>query len=278
MLFQFLPRLSDDEYAALEKSIIEHGIQVPILVDENKSVIDGHHRKEIADRFGIDCPRRFAMDLTDEQKRTLALSLNLDRRHLNREQKRELIEKSLKADPHLSNRQHAERVSASHHTVGAVRDELEGRGQIAHVDQRTDSLGRQQPAHIEPLVNTETGEASDDYVTDQADLDAPFEDATDDEIEEAFTAAREQGDVSHQGVVNNLPAHEPQSPPKPRRTPLPDAFWRATYDLGKVTERLERLHEDDRFERNKNEVAARNRSYLVQAQERLAALLGDLPN
>ena len=51
MLYQFLPRLSDDEYTSLEKSIREHGIQVPIVVDENGSVIDGHHRKEIADRL-----------------------------------------------------------------------------------------------------------------------------------------------------------------------------------------------------------------------------------
>lgn len=53
MLFQFLPRLSDDEYTALEKSIREHGVQVPITVDENRSVIDGHHRKEIAERLGF---------------------------------------------------------------------------------------------------------------------------------------------------------------------------------------------------------------------------------
>lgn len=163
MLFQFLPRLSDDEYAALEKSIVEHGIQVPIIVDENRSVIDGHHRKEIADRLGIECPRRFAMDLDETQKRTLALSLNLDRRHLNREQKRELIQKSLKADPQLSDREHAKRTGASPTTVGTTRTRLEDSGDVSKLDTRTDSLGRQQPAHVEPLVNTETGEVADDF-------------------------------------------------------------------------------------------------------------------
>lgn len=161
MLFQFLPRLTDDEYSALESSIREHGIQVPILVDENKSIIDGHHRAEIAERLGIECPRRFAIDLTDEQKRTLALSLNVDRRHLSRDQRRELIASSVMADPHLSNRQHAERTGVDHKTVGSVRTELESRGEIPHVAERTDSAGRVQPASRTPESVAEQGSGAD---------------------------------------------------------------------------------------------------------------------
>lgn len=172
MLYQFLPRLSDDEYAALEQSIREHGVQVPILVDENRAIIDGHHRKEIADRLGVDCPRRFAMDLTDEQKRTLALSLNLDRRHLNREQKRELVERSLEADPHLSDRQHAERTGVSPSTVGSRRADMEQDGRLSNLDSRVSADGRErpasQPARIGPAVDTETGEVSDDYLPNDA--------------------------------------------------------------------------------------------------------------
>lgn len=164
MLYQFLPRLSDDEYTSLEKSIREHGIQVPIVVDENGSVIDGHHRKEIADRLGLPCPRNTARDLDETGKRTLACSLNLDRRHLNREQKREVIAKSLMADPQLSNRQHAERVGASHVTVGAIRQDMESTGQIDQSETRLSADGRERPAtQPTPAV---------DYVTDQADLDA----------------------------------------------------------------------------------------------------------
>ncbi|WP_336647568.1 ParB N-terminal domain-containing protein [Microbacterium sp. MMO-10] len=76
MLYQFMPRLSDDEYAKLEQSIREHGIQVPVLVDEVGSIIDGHHRREIATRLGIDCPVDVREGLSDAAKRTLALSLN----------------------------------------------------------------------------------------------------------------------------------------------------------------------------------------------------------
>lgn len=188
MLFQFLPRLSDDEYTALEKSIREHGVQVPITVDENRSVIDGHHRKEIAERLGVDCPRRFAMDLSDEQKRTLALSLNLDRRHLTREQKREVLTKSLTADPGLSDREHAKRVGVDHKTVGSRRAQLESTGEIPQSKTRTSADGRQRPA-TQPTVNTETGEVSDDYLPDAAPYGAGREEGREAHVQKSHRAA-----------------------------------------------------------------------------------------
>lgn len=169
MLFQFLPRLSDDEYAALEKSIREHGVQVPIVVDENDSVVDGHHRKEIAERLGAQCPRRSAMGLDEAQKRTLALSLNLDRRHMTREQKREVLTKSLTADPELSDREHAKRVGVAHTTVGRVRSELEATGALHQSDTRLSADGRQRPATQPDHVNTKAGEVADDYEDDDFD-------------------------------------------------------------------------------------------------------------
>lgn len=279
MLYQFLPRLSDDEYTSLEKSIREHGIQVPIVVDENGSVIDGHHRKEIADRLGIICPRNTARDLDETGKRTLACSLNLDRRHLNREQKREVIAKSLMADPQLSNRQHAERVGAHHTTVGTIRDSLESTGEISQSETRLSADGRERPATQPTPVA--------DYVTDQADLDA----APELPDEGAGTPHDSGGAEPSEDEGLSLPSPSSRSvtgldgkqytrpePQTPKRTPLTEAFWKATYDLQKVTERLERLQQDDRFDRNKNEVAARNGSYLAQAQERLAALMDALNN
>lgn len=280
MLYQFLPRLSDDEYTSLEKSIREHGIQVPIVVDENGSVIDGHHRKEIADRLGLPCPRNTARDLDETGKRTLACSLNLDRRHLNREQKREVIAKSLMADPQLSNRQHAERVGVDHKTVGSLRDALQSRGEIPHADTHFDSLGRQQPARVGPAVNTVAGEVSADYVTDQADLDAAPE-----LPDEGAATPHDSGDAEpseDEGL--SLPSPSSRSvtgqgrePQTPRRAPLPDAFWRATYDLTKVTERLGRLTQDDRFPQNAEKVATANRSDLLRASDLLHQVIDSIP-
>lgn len=280
MLYQFLPRLSDDEYTSLEKSIREHGIQVPIVVDENGSVIDGHHRKEIADRLGLPCPRNTARDLDETGKRTLACSLNLDRRHLNREQKREVIAKSLMADPQLSNRQHAERVGVDHKTVGSLRDALQSRGEIPHADTHFDSLGRQQPARVGPAVNTVAGEVSADYVTDQADLDAAPE-----LPDEGAGTPHDSGDAEpseDEGL--SLPSPSSRSvtgqgrePQTTRRAPLPDAFWRATYDLTKVTERLGRLTQDDRFPQNAEKVATANRSDLLRASDLLHQVIDSIP-
>lgn len=146
MLFQFMPRLADEEYAALESSIKEHGIQVPVILDENGSVIDGHHRKEIAERLGIDYPKRTKVGLSDTDKRTLALTLNIDRRHLSQQQKRRLVEESIKADPDLSDRAHAKRTGVSPTTVGAVREQVSNLDTSMRVDPETGEVLEAEPA------------------------------------------------------------------------------------------------------------------------------------
>jgi hypothetical protein len=77
------------------------------------------------------------------------ISANLHRRHLTPEQKRALIANLLKNAPEKSDRQIGEVAKASHHTVASVRADQEGRGQIAHVETRTDTQGRKQPARKE---------------------------------------------------------------------------------------------------------------------------------
>jgi ParB-like chromosome segregation protein Spo0J len=116
--FQSLPPLSPDEYAALEKSILDYGVLVPILVDEHDVVIDGHHRQKIAKHHDLPCPREVKTGFTDTEKRGLALSLNIDRRHLTREQRRPLADESIKADPQLSDREHGRRTGVDHKTAG----------------------------------------------------------------------------------------------------------------------------------------------------------------
>jgi hypothetical protein len=76
----------------------------------------------------------------------LALSLNVHRRHLTNEQKRELIAKVIEANPNRSDRQIAELVKRDRKTVGSVRAQMEDVGRIPHVGARTDTRGRKQPA------------------------------------------------------------------------------------------------------------------------------------
>lgn len=136
--FQALPPLSPDEYVALEKSILALGVMVPILVDDHDVVIDGHHRQKIAAHHNLHCPVEKKRGLSDAAKRTLALSLNLDRRHLTREQRRALVEESIKADPQLSDREHGRRTGVSPQTATKVRDELEESAQVEHFPERID--------------------------------------------------------------------------------------------------------------------------------------------
>lgn len=175
VLFQTMPPLSVEEYGNLEQSIKDHGIQVPVLVDEEGVVIDGHHRQKIAASLGIDCPTEPRYGLSEAEKRSLSISLNIDRRQLSREQRRSIIEASLKADPELSNREHARRVGADDKTVGTVRRDLETTAEIPQSDVRISGDGRERPAtqparpvtkftdtHKEEIfVDTETGEIVD---------------------------------------------------------------------------------------------------------------------
>src|SRR5262249_41046078 len=66
--------------------------------------------------------------------------------HLTAEQRRELIDKLIKATPEKSDRQIAETVKASPTTVGTRRAKMEAKGEVSKLDTRTDAKGVKQPA------------------------------------------------------------------------------------------------------------------------------------
>ncbi len=150
--YQLLPPLSDEAYAALRESIAEHGVLVPVEVDEEGNVLDGHHRRRAWEELraeGVrlpDYPRVVRAGLTETEKRQLVRALNLARRHLSQRERRALVADAIRDDPQASDRRIAVALGVDHKTVAAVRSELTGRGEIPHVEQRTDTLGRSQPA------------------------------------------------------------------------------------------------------------------------------------
>lgn len=89
--YQLLPCLPDDEYELLKQDIKENGIRVPIDVDEDGVILDGHHRARVAADLGITYPQRVVTGLTDQQKRDHALAVNTLRRHLTRDARREHV-------------------------------------------------------------------------------------------------------------------------------------------------------------------------------------------
>lgn len=90
--YQLMPTLAPDEYAALKADIEKRGVQVPVEYDESGAILDGHHRVMACRELGIrEWPRVVRVGMTEEQKTEHVLALNLDRRHLSREQRAELV-------------------------------------------------------------------------------------------------------------------------------------------------------------------------------------------
>lgn len=242
--FQTMPPLSPEEYQHLEASCLEHGIQVPILVDAAGAVIDGHHRQKIAQEHGLYLPTETRDTLTDAEKTTLSISLNIDRRQLSRDQRREIIAASLRADPNLSDRGHAARTGSTHPTVALVRRELE----------QVESFTTSPDAEVVPdlPVNPQTGEV---YEAGDAVHGSP----------EAPVTVTETHSVK---IVTGLDGKEYKTTPKePRRTSILDDARNAGWQLRKAVERLERIRTDDRYQKNKAEILAALQPHLDFANE-----------
>ena len=245
--YQVMPPLSSEEYQELHDDIKVNGVLEPIHVDEEGVVIDGHHRSKIANELGIPCPVITHDDLDDAGKRSLAFTLNLKRRHLNREQRRALIAESLKSDPQLSNREHARRTGADHKTVQSVRETTESTGEIPQSDERVSGDGRVRPAS-QPKREPE-----------------PAPGITSEGVDE----------------LNQLPTERPEpeaksEPRKPRRTPITDDANRIGWEIRKIAEKLEALTEDDRYNTNKEKVAPLVRGHLQYVIEITTNILDDL--
>jgi hypothetical protein len=195
---ELFPLMSEAELKELAEDIRINGLQTRIVIwdpeDNKKSLLDGRNRLDalallgllyldddgelglnkwwVKDRGWVADDRfepPFAPERLDSgDPYALALSFNVHRRHLNAEQKRELIAKVLKAKPEASNLQIAKQVKADDKTVAKVRNELEGRSEIPNVDTRSDTKGRGQPARrsrkkkVVPLPDPSTDKSFED--------------------------------------------------------------------------------------------------------------------
>lgn len=85
--YQMLPPLPAEDLERLRADIEARGVQVPVELDEHGNVLDGHHRKAIAEELGVDYPTVVRQGLSDSEKRLHAGMLNLARRQLTDGQK-----------------------------------------------------------------------------------------------------------------------------------------------------------------------------------------------
>jgi DNA-binding Lrp family transcriptional regulator len=176
------PMMSDAELVALGKDIEKNGLRSPIAFHTDAPrpemgasykykrgdafdriiwakrelklpLLDGRNRLAAMEAVGILSEERLAALISsagihwgnDISPEDFVLTANLHRRHLTAEQKRELIEKLLKAQPEKSDRQIAVETKTSHPKVARVRKKLEQAGDVERRSTRTDTKGRAQP-------------------------------------------------------------------------------------------------------------------------------------
>jgi ParB-like chromosome segregation protein Spo0J len=154
-LADLFPLMEGTELDALAADIKANGLHKCIALYKGK-IIDGRNRYRALQRLGFEPDESYFLEAhragsqsalrDDDEARAYVISKNIHRRHLTPEQKRDLLVELVKASPDKSNRQIAKTAKVDHKTVGAARAKLEGRGEIPHVETRTDTKGRKQPA------------------------------------------------------------------------------------------------------------------------------------
>lgn len=82
--YQMFDELSETEYARLKEDIRRRGILIPIEVDENGEILDGHHRGRIADELGIEAPTVVRSGWSEDEKRRHIYAVNTFRRHVSK--------------------------------------------------------------------------------------------------------------------------------------------------------------------------------------------------
>jgi ParB-like chromosome segregation protein Spo0J len=94
--FQLFPALDLATEAALRHSIRRWGVLVPIFVSAGPwqpgVILDGHHRSRLAAEEGCGPPSTIPIPVErEEDAHELAQTLNLDRRHLDVDQRRLIV-------------------------------------------------------------------------------------------------------------------------------------------------------------------------------------------
>lgn len=97
-LYQLMPPMEPEQYAALKEDIKHKGVVQPIVFDEKGNIVDGHHRFRAFSELlseGVDVPmfERLTLDFHGDESKKIeyVLSLNAQRRHLTKDQRRELV-------------------------------------------------------------------------------------------------------------------------------------------------------------------------------------------
>ncbi len=151
--YNLFPDLTPAEYEALKTSIADRGVDIPIIVDGEGSIIDGWHRQKACDELGMFCHREVRRFDSDEEKLELAVTANAKRRQLNQKQKCALVAAYLKLDPTINDNWLAEMIGGmAKITVTKVRVRLEATLQIPKLTTFRGKDGKSRPRNYARVV------------------------------------------------------------------------------------------------------------------------------
>ncbi len=157
--YQILPDLLPDEYESLKATIAERGVDIPIIVDDKRNIIDGFHRQRACDELGIFCHREVREFRSEAEKFELVLRANCRRRQLNRKQKEKLIEVYLLRDPQIADNSLGRLIGVSKNTVATVRSHLEATRQIDKFEKLRGRDGKERPTKYKKIIANTPKEA-----------------------------------------------------------------------------------------------------------------------
>ncbi len=181
--YQLLPELRPEEFGALKQDIAERGVIVPVVVDEFGAILDGHNRARACRELGVnDYPVEVRSGLSEADKRVFARKLNVLRRHLTREQVRQLVGDQLRDTPEWADRRIGRELGVDHKTVGAARAALGSTGEIPQLEKTVGDDGK---ARKTKRPSRKARPAIDDWDEDEDD---------DDLVEDFHDASRPEGD------------------------------------------------------------------------------------
>jgi DNA methylase/ParB-like nuclease domain len=86
---KLVPPLTDQEYSSLKEDIKKNGQLVPITINQDGFILDGHHRFRVCQELGIE-PQTEIIDTRETEEDEIVIKTNLLRRQLNDFQKAEL--------------------------------------------------------------------------------------------------------------------------------------------------------------------------------------------
>jgi hypothetical protein len=159
------PRISPEELRELGKDILKNGLTSPIVLwSDGKSqaqLLDGISRLDAIEMVagpvtvgapsilaGADffaCDKVIVLDKSVDPY-TFVISANVHRRHLDAEDRAKRLAAAIARSPEKSDRQLGKELGVDHKTIAHARAKGEDVGSIPHVETRTDTKGRAQPA------------------------------------------------------------------------------------------------------------------------------------